>query len=92
MQAENAARRLAARHSSWTRLAGNKRTELVIKDERGRIGTDDLAAIDIENDTVALAVRCNECGATGPVSLSDDPAHSTFAWNRRMARPTVVKR
>jgi len=36
--------------------------------------------IEIENDTVALAVRCNECGATAPVSLSDDPAHAIFAW------------
>jgi len=35
---------------------------------------------EIENDTVGLAVRCNECGATAPVSLSDDPAHAIFAW------------
>ena len=53
--------------------------------------SDDLAVIEIEIDTVALAVRCNECGATGPVSLSDDPAHAIFAWNQRMGRLTVVK-
>jgi Lar family restriction alleviation protein len=53
--------------------------------------SDDLAVIEIEDDPVAFAVRCSECGATGPVSLSDDPAHAVFAWNQRMGRLSVVK-
>ena len=34
----------------------------------------------------ALAVRCRECDAIGPHSLSDDPAHAVFSWNQRMGR------
>ena len=39
----------------------------------------------------ALAVRCNECGAFGPPSHSDDPKHAIFAWNQRMGRLTVAR-
>jgi hypothetical protein len=50
----------------------------------------DVAVVEVEPDAGALAVRCPECGATGPQSLSDDPAHAVFAWNQRMGRLTVA--
>ena len=51
--------------------------------------SDDLGVVIIEQ--LPLAVRCRECGATGPRSASDDPAHAIFAWNQRMGRLALVK-
>ena len=39
----------------------------------------------------ALAVRCKECGASGPPSHTADPQHAVSAWNQRAGRLTVVK-
>jgi hypothetical protein len=41
----------------------------------------ELAVIVLEVDPVVLAVRGPECGAVGPRSTSDGPAHAVFAWN-----------
>jgi len=41
---------------------------------------------------VMLAVSCKECGATGPLSLSDDPARAIHSWDQRMGRLNIVKR
>ena len=53
--------------------------------------SDGLRVIEIESEPVALAVKCNECGATGPRSSSADPAQAIFAWNQRMGRMLVVR-
>ena len=53
--------------------------------------SDWLEVVQIDDDPRAHAVRCNECGAMGPCSLSDDPAHAVFAWNQRMGRISLVK-
>lgn len=50
-----------------------------------------LDVVAVEHDSRVLAVKCIECGATGPRSLSDDPAHTIFAWNQRVGRLSVVK-
>ena len=54
--------------------------------------SDDLDAIAIDQDRAMLAVSCKECGATGPLSLSDDPAHAIHSWDQRMGRLNSVKR
>ena len=38
--------------------------------------SDDLAVINVEQDSTMLTVSCKECGAQGPLSLSDDPVHA----------------
>ena len=53
-------------------------------------GCDDLQVIELERDPIVLAVRCSECGASGPRSLSSDSAHAVFAWNHRVGRLSVV--
>jgi Lar family restriction alleviation protein len=53
--------------------------------------SNDLGVIEVEYQPVVLAVKCNECGATGPRSVSDDPKQAIFAWNQRMGRLTLVK-
>jgi hypothetical protein len=53
--------------------------------------SDDLDVIAVERDTAMLAVSCKDCGATGPLSLSDDPAHAIHMWNQRQGRLSVVK-
>jgi hypothetical protein len=40
---------------------------------------------------ITLAVRCKECGAQGPRSVSSDPAHAIFAWNQRVGRLSAVR-
>ena len=52
--------------------------------------SDDLEVFEV-HARITLAVRCKECGAQGPRSLSDDPAHAVFAWNQRFGRLSVVK-
>jgi transcription elongation factor Elf1 len=51
----------------------------------------ELVVDTVEHDPAVLAVQCPECGATGPLSLSSDPAHAVFAWNQRIGRMTLVK-
>ena len=53
--------------------------------------SDDFAVIDVEQDPMMLAVQCKECGAVGPRSLSDNPAHAVQSWNQRMGRLSVVR-
>ena len=52
--------------------------------------SDDLEVVAIDQDRDALAVRCKECGATGPSSLFGDPEQAVFAWNERQGRLSVV--
>jgi Lar family restriction alleviation protein len=52
-------------------------------------GSDDVDVV-VDRDPIAIAVRCNECSATGPHSLGDPP-NAIFAWNQRQGRLTVVK-
>jgi len=54
--------------------------------------SDDLDVIAVDQDGAMLAVSCKECGATGPLSLSDDPAHAIHSWDQRMGRLNSVKR
>ena len=54
--------------------------------------SDDLEVIAVEQDPAMLAVCCKECGATGPVSLSDNPAYAIDSWNQRTGRLSLVKR
>jgi Lar family restriction alleviation protein len=49
-----------------------------------------VAAVEYEQRP-AFAVCCRECGAMGPPSHSDDPAHAVATWNRRMGRLSVVE-
>ena len=51
----------------------------------------DVAVGVVEQQPITWAVRCSECSATGPDSVSDDPAHAIVAWNQRMGRLTVAK-
>jgi len=37
----------------------------------------------IARDPLTVALRCSECGATGPRVLGDYPAHAASAWNQR---------
>ena len=46
----------------------------------------DLEVFEVQASPITLAVRCKECGAQGPRSLSSDPAHAIFALNQRMGR------
>lgn len=50
----------------------------------------ELGVIVVVEEPRILAVRCPECGAIGPESLSDDPAHAIAAWNQRLGRLAVV--
>jgi len=50
-----------------------------------------LEVVEVEESPRALSVHCPECGATGPVSLSDDPKHAMHAWNQRLGRMSRVR-
>jgi hypothetical protein len=50
-----------------------------------------LQRIVVDDHPRTLAARCKECGAVGPRSVSDDPAHAVTAWNQRQGRLSVVK-
>ena len=54
---------------------------------------DDLEVVTLEREPFVIigVVGCPECGAMGPRSTSDDPAHAVAAWNQRMGRLTVAK-
>jgi Lar family restriction alleviation protein len=50
-----------------------------------------LDVIELEREPIMLAVRCKECGATGPRSESPHPEHAVHAWNQRFGRLSLVK-
>ena len=52
---------------------------------------DEAAVVVVEQQPMTWAVRCPECFATGPHSVSDSPVHAIVAWNQRQGRLTVVK-
>ena len=50
----------------------------------------DVQVAVVEPASQVLAVRCSECGAEGPPSLSDDPKDAVIAWNERMGRLSLA--
>ena len=52
---------------------------------------DEAAVVVVEQQPMTWAVRCPECFATGPHSVSDNPVHAITAWNQRQGRISLVK-
>jgi len=47
---------------------------------------DDVAVVVVEQQPMTWAVRCSECLATSPHSVSDSPTHAITAWSQRQGR------
>ena len=53
--------------------------------------SDNVTLVVVVEQPMTWAVRCDECFATGPYSVTNGPVFAVFAWNRRAGRLDVVK-
>ena len=51
----------------------------------------ELEIMVVQTEPPILAVRCRECGSTGPASETSDPRLAVGAWNMRYGRLTLVR-